>query len=275
VRLGRSWPAIVEHGRGIVEASSYPLTLRGLHYKLLDSFGYRNTKRDYDRLSELTAKARRHGAFPTLAEDVRRIERLSGWGTPQEALDWLVDQYVRDRTDGQEAIIWFAIEKRTLVPLLRARFEPWGMPLIALGGYASQTLCDRVRDAVDTDGRPAVLLIASDFDPSGEDLVRDFVARTDCWKHVERVALTWEQVVAYDLPPALGKATDSRAAAFFARHGQLVQVELDALDPGELLRLYEDAARRWWDEEAFAEVLREEADDRQWLERLREEGEAR
>jgi hypothetical protein len=39
----------------------------------------------------------------------------------------------------------------------------------------------------------------------------------------------------------VGKATDSRAAAFKARHGRLVQVELEALAPDDLRQLFEDA----------------------------------
>jgi hypothetical protein len=49
------------------------------------------------------------------------------------------------------------------------------------------------------------------------------------------VALLWEQVEQYKLPVEVGKTTDSRAAAFIARHGQNVQVEVEAMPP-DLLR---------------------------------------
>jgi hypothetical protein len=39
----------------------------------------------------------------------------------------------------------------------------------------------------------------------------------------------------------VGKAADSRANGFIARHGELVQVELEALDPSDLRGLYEGA----------------------------------
>jgi hypothetical protein len=139
------------------------------------------------------------------------------------------------------------------------------------GGYASQTLCTDIARTVSDDGRPAVLLVASDFDPSGEDLARDFAERTGCWEHVQRVALTDEDVRAYGLPEMLGKATDSRAEAFTARHGGLVQVELDALDPGVLLAKYRTAAEAWWDEDAHQAVLDQEAAERERLEELADE----
>ncbi len=58
-----------------------------------------------------------------------------------------------------------------------------------------------------------------DFDSSGEDIARDFVARTDCWIHTERVALTVDQVAEFNPPPQPGKTTDSRAATFTLVHG--------------------------------------------------------
>ena len=83
-----------------------------------------------------------------------------------------------------------------------------------------------------------MLLYAGDHDPSGEDIDRDFIARTDCWDEVRRVALTAAQVEQYALPPQPGKETDSRAAGFVERHGRLVQVELDALPPDVLRDLF-------------------------------------
>jgi hypothetical protein len=53
-----------------------------------------------------------------------------------------------------------------------------------------------------------VLIYAGDFDPSGEDIDRDFIQRTACFDEVVRVALSLEQVERYDQPPQLGKATD-------------------------------------------------------------------
>ena len=113
--------------------------------------------------------------------------------------------------------------------------------------------------------RPAVLLYAGDHDPSGEDIDRDFVARSNCWAKVRRVALSAEQVEAYDLPSVPGKATDARAEAVEARHGRLVQVELDALPPETLRGLYADAIAGWWDGDAYRAVLDREAADRQQL----------
>jgi hypothetical protein len=144
---------------------------------------------------------------------------------------------------------------------LESWFGALGIPILALGGYSSQTYVDDVSSDVDRQDRDAVLLYAGDFDPSGEDIDRDFEHRTGCWDKVVRVALTVEQVDEYRLPPAMGKSTDSRAGAFFARHGQLVQVELDALPPDVLQALYTAAIGEFWDTSAYEDVrARERAD---------------
>jgi hypothetical protein len=107
-----------------------------------------------------------------------------------------------------------------------------------------------------------VLIYAGDHDPSGEDIDRDFAERVDAFDRVVRVALAWDQVVDHGLPPALGKASDSRAADFEARYGRLVQVELEALPPDVLRSLYVDAFEGYWDKSTYQAVLGEEEVDR-------------
>jgi hypothetical protein len=59
----------------------------------------------------------------------------------------------------------------------------------------------------------------------------------------------------------LGKATDSRAAAFVAKYGRLVQVELDALPPDVLEAQFRDALAGFWDlSQSDAVLTREEAE---------------
>jgi hypothetical protein len=140
---------------------------------------------------------------------------------------------------------------------------------------SSQTYVDDVRDDIQRQTlgdrftfddatkwwRPAVLLYAGDFDPSGEDIDRDFIERTGCFDKVIRVALSAEQVVSHRLPINAGKDTDSRAAGFIERHGELVQVELDALDPAILRELFTDALAVHWDTSAYEFVLAQERED--------------
>jgi hypothetical protein len=73
------------------------------------------------------------------------------------------------------------------------------------------------------------------------------------------------QVLRYDIPPQVGKATDSRASKFIARHGKLLQVELDALDQEVLRDLYREAIGEFWDISAYREAVALEAEERRSL----------
>lgn len=259
------WGAVL--GRAVLIVGSYdtPVTLRQLFYRLVAAGHLDNTRQAYKRLSDRTATARRAGEFPDLADRTRTISRHPSFDGPDEATAWLTDFYRRDRTEGQAWSVYLGVEKHGLVAQLKAWFGALGVPVVALGGYSSQSFVDDVQRDVERQARPAALIYAGDFDPSGEDIDRDFVGRTGCWEKVVRVALTAEQVEVFDLPPAVGKAADSRAEAFVARHGRLVQVELDALPPTDLRALYRRALDDFWDSSPFEASLAREADDRERL----------
>jgi hypothetical protein len=268
----RDWPALLAQAATIVRSYDTLVTLRQLFYRLVAASLLPNTTNAYKALSKHTAKARRAGTFPALMDRGRTIHRFQAFANVAAARRWLAQIYRRDRTEGQPYALYLGVEKAGIVAQLQEWFGDLGVPVLALGGYDSQTHVDQVKADVasgDQDGRPAVLLYAGDFDPSGEDIDRDFTARTGCWDEVRRVALTAEQVAQYGLPPQLGKATDSRAAGFLARHGRLVQVELDALPPDILHQLYAEAIADFWRDDAYQAALTRERTDRRTLKRGR------
>jgi len=264
------WSEVVNHAATIVDEYDTPVTLRQLFYRLVADGTLPNIQTAYQTLSARTAEARREGSFPDLIDRTRSIHRGAVFRDPEQALEWLVRIYERDRTEGQAVSLYLGVEKAGIVEQLRYWFGDHGLPVLALGGYASQSYVDEVARDVEHQGRPAVLLYAGDFDPSGEDIRRDFINRTDCWDEVVRVALSPEQVAEYKLPPYPGKRSDSRAAGFEARHGRLVQVEVDALPPDILRELFNRAVLAYLDESILDGVVRLEVEDRGALKRALE-----
>jgi hypothetical protein len=265
----RDWPALLERAAAIVNSYDTLVTLRQLFYRLVSELLLPNTTNAYKSLSKHTAEARRADAFPALMDRGRTIHRFRSFASPAQAHAWLRDIYRRDRTDGQPWSIYLGVEKAGIVEQLQDWFGELGIPVLALGGYGSQTYIDDVRADVNQTHRPAVLLYAGDHDPSGEDIDRDFVARTGCWDEVRRVALSADQVARYNLPPQPGKEADSRAAGFIARHGRLVQVELDALDPAVLRELYTEALAGFWLDAAYQKALKRERTDVRLLKKMK------
>ena len=256
-----NWHLILGDAAAIVESYDTPVTLRQLFYRLVAKGVIQNTSTAYKTLSSRTAAARREGDFPALADNTRAISRYRSFDGPDDAREWLVEIYQRDHTEGQQYNVYLGVEKRTMLAQLQAWFGDHGLPMLALGGYSSQSFEAEVIADAEGDGRPAVLLYAGDFDPSGEDIDRNFVKQVACFDSVVRVALTPEQVEEYKLPPQPGKSSDSRSAAFIQRHGALVQVELEALDPETLRELYADALKDFWDTSAFRSSLAAEKVD--------------
>lgn len=266
------WPNILDRAAVIVLSYDTGVTLRQLFYRLVAAQLLQNTINSYKGLSRHTAEARRRNDFPSLIDLTRGIEHWADYESPEDALDTIIRGYTIDHSLGQAWNIYLGVEKHGITAQLSSWFGAFGFSIIALGGYSSQTFVDQVASSIRGDDRASVLFYAGDFDPSGEDIPRDFVERVaerGGFDRVERIALLPAQVDEYGLPPAPGKWTDSRAGAFVARHGELVQVELDALDPDDLHALYQAAVDDVWDESAYEEMLEREEDEREKLEALR------
>jgi hypothetical protein len=275
-----SWAGVLPEARAIVESYTTGVTLRQLFYRLVVAQVLPNLQTYYRRLSEYTAKARRQGTFPDLLDKTSRIERSLSFKSPAEAIGWLRDVYRRDRTEGQPWSIYLGVEKDGMSEQLRDWFgRPMGLPILALGGYASQTLVDKVKADIRRQKRPAVLLYGGDHDPTGPDILRDLKERVGLFEKVEHVALTPDQVDAYGLvsnpdPEVMKKLEDDpRARRFQEKYGDLVQYELDALPPDDLRDLYRNAIDGYWDEAALAAILAREKRDIAELARLERRGE--
>jgi hypothetical protein len=264
-RRDLDWGLVLDTAREVVESYETPVTLRQLFYRLVSRGLVPNTLSAYKGLSARTAQARRDGDFPALLDRTRMIYRYASWASPATAIYRAYSTYRRDRTEGQKLSLYLGVEKAGMVVQLQSWFGDLGIPVLALGGYASQTYTDDIVTHVERQDRDAVLLYAGDHDPSGHDIDRDLVERTDCWAEVVRIALNADQVEEYDLPPMPGKTTDSRAVKFMERFGELVQVELDALDPDDLRALYQAEIDRFWDTSAYEAVLTREESERDEL----------
>ncbi len=262
------WDGVLHHAAAVVRSYETSVTLRQLFYRLVSAQLIPNTTSAYKVLSKRTAEARRDGEFPDLIDRGRAIHRPTAWDSPEQILTAAHRSYRRDRTEGQDVSIYVGVEKAGLVIQLESWFGERGIPILALGGYSSQSYIEDIKKDVAEQGRPAVLLYAGDFDPSGEDIDRDFVERAGCWRDVVRVALTREQVDEHELPMNVGKVADSRAASFVERHGELLQVELDALPPETLRAVYEEALALYWDDDAYRRTLKREAAERDTLSKV-------
>lgn len=134
-----------------------------------------------------------------------------------------------------------------MLPQLYRVAERYSIPVYSSGGFDSLTAKKRLSDRICEKGKPAIILHLGDYDPSGQSIfdsvaedVSAFVAQDRPWATVSvdfrRVALTGDQVSAYDLPTAPPKATDSRTKTW---EGGTCQLE--ALPPDEIAKIVRSA----------------------------------
>lgn len=265
------WAPVVERAAVIAESYDTAVTLRQVFYRLVSEQLIPNTLSAYKRLSDRTSEARRDGTFPALLDQTRKIERPFGEQDVSTALKDLAEYWRRDRTVGQEYQVWLIVEKKTLVEQIRAWTHQWGIPVVAAGGYGSQTIIDEIRDEVEADGRTAIGIYVGDLDPSGKDIERDLRKRGPEWDQWKRIAVNREQIDEFGLLVSPGKKTDSRAPKFIEEHGELIQVEVEAIDPTVLRGLVLDAIGPLVDLDAIEAVKAEERADKAMLRLLIEE----
>ncbi|GAJ04951.1 unnamed protein product, partial [marine sediment metagenome] len=114
------------------------------------------------------------------------------------------------------------------------------------------------------------VLQLTDFDPSGEDMVRDLEDRLTRYGaghfEVEKIALTSEQVRTLGLPPMPAKTSDPRYERFAASYGEEV-VELDAIPPDELDRIVTTAITSLMDKDAWNAEIEKAREEREEVQR--------
>jgi len=246
------------------------LTLRQLYYQLVSRNIIPNREQSYKSLGNLMKDARLAGLVDWDAiEDRGRIPREP---TEFDNLADLVDSAIRwyrlPRWEGQDHYIELWVEKDALSGVLAPLVSEYHVTLMVNKGYSSVSAMyesAQRRFSMNSD-KECVLLYLGDHDPSGEDMVRDVRARLnllacdDTEIKVEKIALNWDQVQEWQLPPNPAKKSDSRYKAYIAKYGTECW-EVDALPPDDLQELVRGAIGEHLDEGLMAEVKdKEEAD---------------
>ncbi len=219
-------------------ADHHPMTVRQVYYQLVSRQVIKNTRGQYQAVSNALVAARKAGEIPWawMEDRTRRPRRVSMWDSPADFAETVEHAYRRDVWASQPRYLEVWLEKDALSGIFEDVLDPYGVTLNVGRGYDGW---DSIRNAAKRfgAGTGADVLYFGDFDPSGEDMVRSLrerLAHFECIPAVPKCALTAEDVERYDLPPDFTKTTDTRRAKFVARYGD-VAVELDAL-PMEVLR---------------------------------------
>jgi hypothetical protein len=220
------------------------LTLRQLYYRLVAAGVVPNSQREYKRLGTLLSNARLAGFvdWDAIEDRVRRAVEWQSFDTIQECASYAARTFNLPRWNTQPTYVELWCEKDALSSVLQPICSELFATLMVNRGYSSSSAMYDARTRIDRerDGREVEIIYLGDFDPSGEDMVRDIRDRLAMLQvedvNVTKLALNPDQVSKWKLPPNPAKMSDSRAGGFVAKHGKQ-SYEVDAIPPKELQKM--------------------------------------
>jgi hypothetical protein len=248
-----------------------PMTVRQVYYQLVSGQVIENTRSQYQAVSNLLVAARKNGEIPWewIEDRLRRPRTVSMWSGLSSFAETVRRAYRRDVWESQPDYLEVWLEKDALSGIFEDVLTEYGVTLNVGRGFDGW---DSIRNANSRYERRggATVLYFGDFDPSGEDMVRSLRQRLGWFGYtpdIIKCALTKADIERYQLPPDYAKKTDSRAAKFIARHGD-VSVELDALPTPILQARLRDEIEKRVDMDALEAVRLREAEDIEELVRV-------
>lgn len=246
------------------------LTLRQLYYQLVSRNIIPNEERAYKNLSTLVSDGRLCGEIDWDAiEDRIRIPSIpSEWENIADLVESALYSYRLPRWENQEFYIELWVEKDALAGVLKPIAKEYHITLMVNRGYSSQSaMYESSLRLIDQNDREQIILYLGDFDPSGEDMVRDIQDRMYMFgakARIEKVALTLGQVRKYNPPPNPAKLTDPRSMEFIARYGAS-SWEVDAIDPTELRHIIVSEIEAHLDMDLMNKIKAREEEDKKML----------
>jgi hypothetical protein len=250
-----------------------PMTVRQLFYRLVGAYGYDKTELAYNRLAEHLVRARRARIIPFDAiRDDGVVTYPSEWYADVDAFSNETGRrarnYWRDRQEGQRQRLELWTEAAGMAPQLARVAHDYSIPVYSTGGFSSLTAVRQIVDRA-LGHHHTILLHVGDYDPSGEAIFdaigADAIAFLEADKRVasqtieaRRVALTADQVAAFDLATAPAKATDSRTKNWAGSE----TCQLEALAPDQLATVVRTAIETLIDTDMLNAQLAHEQDDR-------------
>ncbi len=275
-----NYAELVKAVNGILSEYTIKLTLRQIYYRLVSKNLIPNTKASYKGLSKQLVKAREQGDVDDwkIEDRSRKVQGSGDFGYTD--LGSFIKNLVQRLKDGasywtrelwkdQPKKVLIALEKDALSRLFTDAADGFRIQTYATRGYGSYTFVKDMAGDLDSE-KENVILYFGDYDPSGRDIERDLHERLVRYYGSEnftvvRIALTKDQIEAFNLPPmpedaeTLAKlARDPRAKTY----GLSYAVELDALEPPILQDMIRKAILEQVDSDKWNEVLQQIKEDR-------------
>lgn len=283
----------------LLEYKQYlPLTVRAIHYILLDKNVLTNTKKkdsvykndrsSYSGLSNLLTKLRINKTikYEWIRDDGRKLYTNRGFDSAKRYIDYEVDRmfknYYRDLQQSQKAYNIIFCEKETLRPILEKLTIKYGIPIAFIKGGSSLTIRHNFINDWQNSGSKRIInaMVLSDFDPAGYRIKDTLIGslQSDFKNELKGIALnafhigiTPKQIAKYNLHSDLdAKESDKNFIHFVNVTNSLKAYELDSLKPNQLLDEVEEAIKNCIDIDLYNDEQKKYNNDINEIETIRQ-----
>jgi len=251
--------------------ADHPATVRQVFYRLVSNGTIAKTEAEYKQtVCRLLGEMRLSGEIPFgwIADNTRWMRKPTTYSSLDQALRHTAEAYRRSLWDTQDVYVEVWLEKDALAGVLMEETKPWDVPLMVTRGYPSLSYLYEAAAQIRACHKPAHLYYFGDYDPSGMDITRNVEQRLRQFApaaeiHFERLAVTPNQIDAWQLPTRPTKRSDSRSKGFEGG-----SIEVDAIPPAQLRALARAHIERHIDQRALDVLRVAEREERRWLQRL-------
>ena len=250
--------AIVEEG--------WPMTVRQVFYQATVQGVIEKTENGYNQVQIALVKLRRNGAIPfnRIVDNTRWQRRPRTFNGIDETLNETARHYRKSLWRDADRYVEFWLEKDALSGVIEPVTFQYDVPLMIARGYSSLSFLHGAAEYIASLNVPAFIYHLGDYDPSGVDAgnkieatLREYAPRAEI--HFKRLAVTEGQIRDLNLPSRPTKKTDSRASKFKSS----ISVELDAIPPGVLRDIVEEAINLHLPQDELRVLKIAEANERQ------------
>jgi hypothetical protein len=261
------------------------ITVRQLFYQAVSRGLVAKTEKAYKGVvCRLTSDLRWSGELDMdqICDNTRAEKVRPQWRSMAEFIRTVRHAYRLNYWDHAPEFVQVWLEKEALSGVIRPMCDRYGVGLWVSRGYSSISMLSSAAEqlaAKTLAGIPCTIAQLGDHDPSGENigqvihrdlirLVEHHGGRPELVKF-QRVALTVDQVTAWQLPTRPTKTSDSRSANFDGE-----SVELDAVPPDQLIGLVQQAILEHVDQTLWSQLQERQRQDEAAIRQLVDRGEA-
>jgi len=281
---------LLEHVREVVDSYSMPITSRQVFYRLVAKGCLENTHPEYRKACRICSKGRYTGHidWDAIVDDTRGAYKTQDWNSMEDAVKAQIEDFRLDRWANSSYYLEVYVEKRGMVNTLYPTTDSLDVHIVSCGGWDSTSnVWGAARRLIEKQkqGKAIRILYFGDFDPSG-DFMHNVVERKlrefDLDLNLDRILLKLEQVQLHSLPvkfEVLAKKgdgqvydklkADPRAKGFKDKYGELMQVEIDALEPNLLIEYVKNSILEYLDTNDYRDILKQEKKTKKKWRKLR------